>query len=257
MTAASDFEKELEIFRTEADAAAQFLYAYLSIHETAGHRRSVHVLLNTAPLFWNTTLSALQTSAFIVLGRIFDQESAHNIDRLLGTAQNNLGLFSKTALGSRKQGPSNEAPRWLADYLETSYVPNARDFRKLRALVKKNRAIYEARYRDIRRKWFAHKELSDPEEIGELFARTNVNELQKLVTFTGSLYDALWELYINGRKPIVRQRRYSIRAMHQRPTPPRRSSKVQERITLEVATFLTECRKANSDQEKAPFPILM
>ena len=59
MTAASDFEEELEIFRTEADAAAQYLYAYLSIHETAGHRRSVHALLNTAPLFWNTTLSAL------------------------------------------------------------------------------------------------------------------------------------------------------------------------------------------------------
>ena len=137
MTAASDFETELEIFRTEADAAAQYLYAYLSIHETAGHRRSVHALLNTAPLFWNTTLSALQAGAFIVLGRIFDQESTHNVDRLLSTAQSNLGLFSKTALGSRKQGPSSEAPPWLADYLDQSYVPNAGDFRKLRTLSKR------------------------------------------------------------------------------------------------------------------------
>jgi HEPN superfamily AbiU2-like protein len=243
MSAASDFERELEIFRTEADGAAQYLYAYLSIHETAGHRRSVHALLNTAPLFWNTTLSALQASVFIVLGRIFDQESAHNIDRLLGTAQRNPGIFSKTALGTRKQGPSSGAPPWLADYLATSYVPDARDFRNLRALVKKNRAIYEARYRDIRRKWFAHKELSDPEEIGNLFAKTNIDELQKVVTFTGSLYDALWELYINGRQPIVRQRRYSIKAMHQRPTPPRRSSKVQERISLEAAMFLRNAAK--------------
>jgi hypothetical protein len=56
----------------------------------------------------------------------------------------------------------------------------------LRALVKKNRAIYKARYRDFRRKWVAHKELSDPEEIGNLFAKTNINELQQLVT-TGAL----------------------------------------------------------------------
>lgn len=99
MTAATDFENELEIFRTEADSAAQYLYAYLSIHETAGRRRSVHALLNTAPLFWNTNLSALQAGTFIVLGRIFDQDSSHNVDRLLHVAQRNLGLFSKTALG--------------------------------------------------------------------------------------------------------------------------------------------------------------
>ena len=62
------FEQELEIFRTEAESAAQFLYAYLSIHETAGKHASVHQLLNTAALFWNTNLAALQLSAFIVLG---------------------------------------------------------------------------------------------------------------------------------------------------------------------------------------------
>jgi hypothetical protein len=32
-------------------SAAQYLYASLSIHETAARRRSLHALLNTAPLF--------------------------------------------------------------------------------------------------------------------------------------------------------------------------------------------------------------
>lgn len=243
MTPATLFEEELETFRTEAESAAQYLYAYLSIHETARRQKSVHALLNTAPLFWNTNLSALQLGTFIVLGRIFDQNSAHNVDRLLGVAQRNIGLFSKSALGLRKQGPSSTPPTWLNEYLSTSYVPEVADFRKLRLLVKKNRVIYEARYRDIRHKLFAHKELSDPAKIGTLFAKTNIRELQRLVTFTGSLYDAIWELYMNGRKPIVRQRRYSVRAMHQRPTPARRGSKVQERISLEVARFLVTAAK--------------
>ena len=72
MTPAETFERELEIFRTEAESATQFLYAYLAIHATAADNRAVFDLLNTAALFWNTNLGALQTATFIVLGRMFD-----------------------------------------------------------------------------------------------------------------------------------------------------------------------------------------
>lgn len=240
MSAAADFERELEIFRTEAEAATQFLYAYLAIHEVAGRHRPVRDVLNSAALFWNTNLGALQTSTFIALGRVFDQQakSKHNIDRLLRIAQDNPEIFTKAALGIRKQGQSSNAPDWLDEYLKTAYEPTAKDFRRLRGLVKKNRKIYEAKYRDIRHKWFAHKEIADSAEIGELFAKTNIRELQRLVTFLGSLYDALWELFFNGYKPVLRQRRYSVKAMRKRPTPGRRMAKVQERITHEAADFL-------------------
>jgi hypothetical protein len=238
MTPAETFERELEIFRTEAESAAQFLYAYLAIHATAADKRAVFDLLNTAALFWNTNLGALQTATFIVLGRMFDQNSNHNIDRLLGFAQKNPGIFSKVALAIRKQGQSATPPDWLNDYLATSYVPKKSDFRRLRTLVKKHRKIYEARYRDIRHQWFAHKELADPATIGALFAKTNTRELQRLVTFLGSLYDALCELFVNGRKPVLRPRRYSVKEMRTRPTPERMANKIQERITLETARFL-------------------
>ena len=75
------FTHELEIFRTEAQAGAQFLYSYLVFKTIVGENRKVLSLVNQTPLFWNTTLGALQTSFFIVLGRIFDQTSEHNIDR--------------------------------------------------------------------------------------------------------------------------------------------------------------------------------
>jgi hypothetical protein len=237
MTPAEEFERELEIFRTEAEQAIQFLYVYLAIHDTAGGSQSVHDMLNDAALFWNTSLGALQTAAFIALGRVFDQhsKSKHNVDRLLGLAQKNPGIFSKVALSARKAGLS---PADLANYLQDVYVPTAKDFRHLRAMVGKHRKIYEAKYRDIRHKWFAHKEISDSAEIGALMAKTNIRELQRLVTFLGSLYEALWELFFNGRKPVVRQRRYSIRAMRKRPTPPRRMTKVQERVTQAAAKYL-------------------
>jgi len=42
----------------------------------------VYRLSNTAPLFWGTILGAVQAGAFVVLGRIFDLDSAHNLGRL-------------------------------------------------------------------------------------------------------------------------------------------------------------------------------
>ena len=72
------FEQELEIFRRESEGATQFFYAYLAVHATVADHESVHNLLNQAPLFWNTALAGMQTASLIALGRIFDQNSAHN-----------------------------------------------------------------------------------------------------------------------------------------------------------------------------------
>ena len=85
----AQFERELEVFRTEAETGIQFFYAYLTVHAVAAKNEAVYRLLNKAPLFWNTSLGALQTAAFIALGRVFDQNSTHNLDRLLRVAQDN------------------------------------------------------------------------------------------------------------------------------------------------------------------------
>src|SRR3989304_1813297 len=125
------FIKELEIFRREAQEGAQFLYAYLAIKAIlARDKRALHVV-NKTPLFWKTILGALQTAYFIVLGRVFDQKSNHNIDRLLKIAQSNIGIFSKAALAERKRERSSNANEWLGDYLRNVYEPTNASFRLL------------------------------------------------------------------------------------------------------------------------------
>lgn len=238
MNASEAFEHELEIFRTEAEAAAQFFYAYLSVHETAGRQPSVLRFLNATPLFWNTNLGALQASTFIVLGRIFDQDSPHNIDRVLRIARDHQEIFSLKALAARKQGKSATRPDWLDEYLTTSYVPTPEEFRRLRKEVSKQRNIYVSKYRDIRHKVVAHKVVVGSAEVGALFANTDVRELQLLITFTLSLHEILWQLYFNGKKPRLRRQRYSVRAMRNRPTREGRMQTVQERVTHEAALFL-------------------
>ena len=231
------FQRELEIFRTEAEAGAQFFFAYLAVHAVAYHHKSVHALLNRAPLFWNTCMGALQTSAFIALGRVFDLKSPHNLERVLRLAEGNSQIFSKAALGRRKQGTDAARPAWLDDYMRNVYEPKPADFRKLRTQVRKWRQIYEANYRAVRHKVFAHKEAADQEEVAALFSKGTNPELARLFVFLGSLHEVLLQLFLNGTKPVLRSARYSVKGMRSLPSPPARQS-VQERITHETEDFL-------------------
>lgn len=133
------FERELEIFRTETEAATQFFYAYLSIHELAANYKPVELLLSQTPLFSNTILGALQTASSVAVGRVFDQDSAHNLDRVLRIAQYNLEIFSKAALGGRRIINRPEDPDWRQDVVRTAYEPTSTDFRHIRAQVHQKR----------------------------------------------------------------------------------------------------------------------
>ena len=246
ISAAAEFERELEVFRTEAQAAAQFFYAYLAVYAAAGDDKAVFRVLNTAPLFWNTNLGALQTATVVTLGRIFDQNSTHNVGRLLRIAQDNPQIFSKAALGLRKQGTNKNPPAWLYDYLRNAYVPKTSDFQRLQTHVRKNRKVYEEKYRDLRHQIFAHKGLSDPAAISALFAKTNIRELQRLLVSLSSLYEALWQLLINGRKPVLRPHRYSVRRIREQPSPHGPGNAVHERIIHEAERFLSKASRANN-----------
>ncbi len=232
------FVRELEVFRTEAQAGAQFLYAYLSFNSIISEKRKAYNEVNKTALFWNTAMGSLQTSFFIALGRIFDQNSRHNIDRLIKTAQDNKEIFSKNALAKRKKHESANADEWLDEYLKTAYEPTIKDFRVLRKKIKEYRNIYETNYRDIRHKIYAHKEVSDAEEMQKLFSKTNIRELQKVFVFVNSLYEALWQLLYNGRKPVLRRMRYSVKNMIRDRKPEWQSQTVQERMVGEVSDFL-------------------
>lgn len=232
--AEAQFADELEVFRKDAEQAIQFFYANLAVNAAAARDKRILQLLNRAPLFWNTALGALQTSSFIALGRIFDQKSTHNIDRLLGIAQQNPGIFSKAALAGRKRRDSENADEWLDEFLRDVYLPTPDDFRRLRKYVARRRKTYESNYRDLRHKVFAHNVCSDTKEVEALFAKTNVRELQQLLTFLSRLREALWHLFHNGSKPNLRPVRYSVKRMRKLSSPRHGGGAVQERLTHEI-----------------------
>ena len=249
----SAFSAELEVFRREAESAVQFFYAWLSIHQVAQRSEEVEDLLNRAPLLWNTVLGALQSSVFIALGRVFDQErDTHNVDRLLRIAQQNPEMFSLEALAERKRKLAPSAEEWLGEYLKNAYVPVSQDFRRLRKHVAARRRIYEANYQPVRHKIFAHKQLSEQVDPSTLFARVSVPEIQQVLVFLRRLHEALWNLLFNGQKPVLRPARFSVTQMLAQPKPYRAS--LQERLTRETAQFLKSTARAVASIHVTPNP---
>jgi hypothetical protein len=245
----AEFKLELEVFGNEVEEAIQSFYAEQTIHNVAREDQNVHRALNRNAAFWNLTSRALQANAIIVLGRIFDRDPrAHTINRLLQLATENPGIFSKAALEKRKLP---HAGKHTPEFMRTAYVPKKRDFQKLQRYADKQRAIYNAHYVDLRNKFFAHRERVD---LTAAFARANIRRLGRLLVFLDQLQDALWELFVNGRKPALRPARHSGQRILKSPLPKglHRSQDTQEWITREIERFLRHVSDSYGEESGRP-----
>jgi hypothetical protein len=118
------------------------------------------------------------------------------------------------------------------------YVPRPADLRRLRGYGSKHRKVYIDKYRPLRQQVFAHKGVSDSAAVSALFATTNIREMQRMLIFLMSLYDALWQLFVNRNKPALRAQRYSVQRMRERAAKNAKGGSVHERLVYEAERFL-------------------
>lgn len=205
----TEFETELEIFRKEEESAQQFFFSYLSVRSSAAGDPDILRKLNENALFWITAHHSMLVATFVTLGRIFDQDSKHNIDRLMGVVARDLSIFSLRALQTRKEASQITAAE-AAQYVVGKHALSADDVKRLRKQINVRRRIYEDRYRDIRHKVFAHKATADIAEVSSMFAKTNIEEMKSLFGFLHSVHEGLWEAFHNGRRPDVKPFQFTL-----------------------------------------------
>lgn len=241
----AEFEAELETFRKEVETVSQLLYAHFTVHNVASAKPKVLAALNQHSYFWATTLYALQCSGFVALGRVFDQHSPHNVDTVLRLAQRHSFLFSKDELAKRKYEGSANADEWLPAYMEDVYVPVPDDFRRLRKEVATKRATYQTTCDRIRDGIFAHNEVTDPKVVVELFSKVETRSFQQLLVFLNRLHEALWQLYHNGRKPVLKPMPYSARRMVRTHSETWQRGTIHRRVVKDVQEFLESLGQPN------------
>lgn len=203
------FEVQLDNFRNEAYLAARYMYAEMAIQHAASKSTKLLNRLNRTPTFWITCGAALQSSAYISIARIFDVKSDYNVNALLKSMEDNLGIFQKDALKSRKRNGNTTEPEWLEDYLLQAYYPTIKDVARLQKKVSEYRVIYDKAIKPVRNKYLAHREKQNSIDVASLYAGGKLKELWRVCSFLLQLHSLLEELFENGKKPVLRAIRYS------------------------------------------------
>lgn len=241
MSSEEKFLSELNIFRNEVLATLKFLYTELAIHEIKNKDKKVLFALNNSPTFWNTVLSALQHSTFITLGRIFDNNGKSTITTLIKVVKKNKNIFTKDSFRERwiKNSDKSKIDHWLPEYLKTVYIPLDKDFEKLSDFIDRQKQIYKKNYKPIRNH-FGHKIYVTNEEVKAVFDEVQIRDLEKFCVTLLGIHEALWQLYHNGRGPLlpIKQGKYSTKGILKRKYKPYDSKPANAQFVEEVARVL-------------------
>jgi hypothetical protein len=118
----AEYKQHFDIIRSEITAATNAFYTYIELHKFASESQEQYDKINRDANFWDIQLYGLQTTWFIVLGRIFDRSSgAYSIHDFLASTVAYRGFFSKRALADRKRKAArDDQPSWLDEYLKSA-----------------------------------------------------------------------------------------------------------------------------------------
>lgn len=198
----AEFEKNCSDLLKDIEQAIAVFYTSEEINDLALKDKAILDAIQANALFWKVQVYSLQTTLFIVLGRIFDISSdAYSIHKLLrDTGQHFDSLFSHRALRVRKEKLKLD-PEDLENYFVGLWQPD----RKIVGILNKALAPHKDRfttdYLPLRSRYFAHNLLNDATTVQNLFAKTNRKELQETLLFAREVVGLIQEMYNNGSEP--------------------------------------------------------
>lgn len=196
------YDKFYKEFENELHKTISSFLLWKCMHDRPAQDKAVLNALNKTPTSWLTIRHSLHVTFFITLGRIFDKrKDAFSVIKLLKYCENNISLFSKEKLRERRMKDLKEKPDWLDDYINNAYEATQDDIQSLMKETEKYRNLFNDVYQPIRHKLIAHKSQSHIGNSDELYEKTRIGDIDKILEFLNSIKEVLFDLYINGRKP--------------------------------------------------------
>jgi hypothetical protein len=198
-----EFEERLEHFERDSKHCAIFGYVGRALDYVAGSDPDITGRLNEHGLFWVAVVGALQAATFVSLGRVFDKgRDKYSAHALLQCAETNPGIFSRAALQARRLRAGHD-PQAVVVVVSRAFEPTRDSFRSLREELALHQEFFDDYVAPIRHSVFAHTGRLQPGERDKLFANLRVRHLEELLVFPLRMHKALWELYHNGREPVL------------------------------------------------------
>ncbi len=204
---ADKFESLLKEFNNEVHRLISCYLLWRTFNQRISDNKRLLEKLNTTPLSWIIIRHSLQMNIFIILGRLFDDDSrAFTANKMLKLCVSQIEIFSTKELRKRKIKDNNGTePHWLEEYINKKTELNSPHFNVLSRELKVKKKIYNKKYKPIRNKLFAHKQEDMISSDDDLWAKTNIDEFEELVLFFHRLKDALFQTYYNGELPEIKK----------------------------------------------------
>jgi hypothetical protein len=192
-----EYRKHFNIVANDITAATSSFYTYMEINKFASDDQENYNKINRDAYFWMGQLYALQTTWFIVLGRLFDR-GGYSIRKFLALTVAHKGLFSKNMLAERKRkAAGQDNPEWLGEYMRTAWEPTTQDLQDIAGSISTAEAKWKQSYKPIRDKVFAHHDLGV--SVNQLFGNTLVGDIEDILHDLNRLRIAIFQLLENSR----------------------------------------------------------
>jgi hypothetical protein len=196
----ADYKRLFGLIEGQITGATKAFYTYMEINKFAATGNENYQKINRDGHFWSGQLYALQTTWFIILGRLFDRtKDAYSIHDFLEATVDYKDFFSKKSLAERKRAAAGRAePEWLPGYLKSAWEPTTADLEKIRSSIQASDTKWKKLYQPIRNKVFAHTD--SQAVVTDLFRDTLVGDIEDILHDLNKIRTAIFQLLENGRE---------------------------------------------------------
>jgi len=195
-------KKLLDEYYHEVDAAMRSFYFFKSFHNIISDDKTLLPIVNQSALLWNTILYSMLVTFFTALGRLFDSNKRSlSVYKFIDQCKKSASEFSKDALEKRCMDRARGIrPDYPDDFLSDVYEGDAAEYFHNIAdeKISKWEEIYKKRYKPIRDKVIAHKDLDTIEKQRALFEETNIEEVENILEFLYQIHSVVERLFLNG-----------------------------------------------------------
>lgn len=198
-------ENHIKTYQKEVEAALIYCHSYDFAMKLLSKPEN-NVEKNKNYFFWRIFATAVLSNLFICLGRIYDtHNNSFNFNKFIKLCKKNIGEFSLQTIEIIKSRSADGRPEWLDEYLANCHNATIADLDDIHSMERSCRKRFSRNYIHMRHKIFAHAEITENDDINKILKQNNINiaEIIEYLNIHWSIYNQIFCLYYNGRKPTL------------------------------------------------------
>jgi len=202
---------EISNFRITIESSLRFLYSLIAYHEALSKEEYVSQMNRNAD-FWRLFEASMLSSVFISIRRLYENEAdSFNFQNFIRNCSSNLEEFSLKNIKDRKIRSGALSVEEAEIYIVGKYEPSNQDFNEMARFVKERSKNMRGVYTKVASKIYAHAIHFTHSEVLKPNQSLNLYEIEKALLSVWHVYEQVWQLYENGRKPEYTESKYQYK----------------------------------------------